>query len=164
MQDKFRDPKNGGFYLYGTENESLILRPKEDYDGAIPSGNSLMAWNLVRLAQLTGDEAYRCQAEDQLNFLGAKAKQYPIGHGMFLLALLDHEMPEPKVTVVLGQQENIDALPVKIPPDTVVTLLRKPTEGYPLKDGKTTFYVCRDHSCLPPVNDLSEIMKNVRGD
>ena len=164
VQDKFRDPKNGGFYLYGTENESLILRPKEDYDGALPSGNSLMAWNLVRLAQLTGDEAYRCQAEEQLNFLGTKAKQYPIGHGMFLLALLDHEMPAPKVTVVLGQQENIDALPVKIPPDTVVTLLRKPTEGYPLKDGKTTFYVCRDHSCLPPVNDLSEIMKNVRGD
>ena len=162
--DKFRDPKNGGFYLYGTENESLILRPKEDYDGAIPSGNSLMAWNLVRLAQLTGDEACRHQAEEQLNFLGTKAKQYPIGHGMFLLALLDHEMPAPKVTVVLGQQENIDALPVKIPLDTVVTLLRKPTEGYPLKDGKTTFYVCRDHSCLPPVNDLSEIMKHVRGD
>ena len=123
-----------------------------------------MAWNLVRLSQLTGDEVYRRQAEDQLNFLGAKAAQYPIGHGMFLLALLDHEMPAPKVTVVLGQQENIDALPVKLPPDTAVTLLRKPTEEYPLKEGKTTFYVCRHYSCLPPVNDLSEIMKNVRGD
>jgi len=164
VKDKFSDPKNGGFYLYGTENESLILRPKEDYDGAIPSGNSLMAWNLVRLSQLTGDEVYRRQAEDQLNFLGAKAAQYPIGHGMFLLALWHHEMPAPKVTVVLGQQENIDALPVKIPPDTAVTLLRKPTEEYPLKEGKTTFYVCRHYSCLPPVNDLSEIMKNVRGD
>ena len=164
VQDKFRDPKNGGFYLYGTENESLILRPKEDYDGAIPSGNSLMAWNLVRLSHLTGDETYRREAEEQLNFLGAKAKQYPIGHGMFLLALLDHEMPAPKVTVVLGEQKTIDTLPVKLPPDTAMTFLRKPTEEYPLKDGKTTFYVCRDHSCLPPVNDLSEIMKNVRGD
>jgi len=164
VQDKFRDQKNGGFYLCGTENEPLILRPKEDYDGAIPSGNSLMAWNLVRLSQLIGDEMYRRQAEEQLNFLGAKAVQYPIGHGMFLLALLDHEMPAPKVTVVLGQQENIDALPVKLSPDTAVTLLRKPTEEYPLKEGKTTFYVCRHYSCLPPVNDLSEIMKNVRGD
>lgn len=164
VQNKFSDPKNGGFYLYGTENESLILRPKEDYDGAIPSGNSLMAWNLVRLSQLTGDEAYRHQAEEQLNFLGTKAAQYPIGHGMFLLALLEHEMPAPKVTVVLGQQENIDALSVKLPPNTAVTLLRKPTEEYPLKEGKTTFYVCRDHSCLPPVNDLNEITKNVRGD
>jgi len=164
IQDKFGDEKNGGFYLYETENESLILRPKEDYDGAIPSGNSLMAWNLVRLTQLTGDEAYRHQAEEQLNFLGAKARQYPIGHGMFLLALLDHEMPAAKVTVVLDEQENIDTLSVKLPPDAAVMLLRKPTEEYPLKDGKTTFYVCRNYSCLPPVNDLSEIMKNVRGD
>ena len=160
VQDQFRDGENSGFYLYGRENESLILRPKEDYDGAIPSGNSLMAWNLVRLSHLTGHEQYRRQAEEQLNFLGTKARQYPIGHGMFLLALLDHEMPAPKVTVVLGEQENTDTLPVKLPPDTAVTLLRRPTAEYPLKEGKTTFYVCRDHSCLPPVNDLSEIMKN----
>jgi len=164
VQDKFRDEKNGGFYLYGTENEPLILRPKEDYDGAIPSGNSLMAWNLVRLSQLTDDEAYRRQAEEQLNFLGAKATQYPIGHGMFLLALLDHEMPAAKVTVVLGEQENIDTLPVKLPPDAAVMFLRKSTAEHPLKEGKTTFYVCKDHSCLPPVNDLSEIIKNLRGD
>ena len=164
VQDKFRDAENGGFYLYGTENESLILRPKEDYDGAIPSGNSLMAWNLVCLSHLIGDDAYRRQAEEQLNFLRATATQYPIGHGMFLLALLEHEMPAAKVTVVLGEQENIDTLPVKLPPDAAVTLLRKATEEYPLKNGNTTFYVCRDHSCLPPVNDLSEIMKNVRGD
>lgn len=158
VQDKFRDSKNGGFYLYGTGNESLILRPKEDYDGAIPSGNSLMAWNLVRLSQLSGEETYRHQAEEQLNFLGVKAAQYPVGHGMFLLALLDYETPAPKVTVVLGEQETSDTLPVKLPPDTVVMLLRKATEEYPLKNGKTTFYVCRNHSCLPPVNDLNEIM------
>ena len=159
VQDKFRDPQNGGFYLYGTENEALILRPKEDCDGAIPSGNSLMAWNLVRLSHLTGDEAYLRQAEEQMNYLGAKAAQYPIGHGMFLLALLELQMPAAKVMVVLGEEENIHMLPVKLPPDTVVTLLHKPRSEYPLKDGKTTFYVCKDHSCLPPVNDLSEIMK-----
>ena len=41
----FQDSNAGGFYLYGAESERLILRPKETYDGAIPSGNSLMAWN-----------------------------------------------------------------------------------------------------------------------
>ena len=83
---------------------------------------------------------------------------------MFLLALLEHEMPAAKVTVVLGEQENMDMLPVKFPPDTAVTLLHRPMGEYLLKDGKTTFYVCKDHSCLPPVNDLSEIMENLRGD
>lgn len=58
----------------------------------------------------------------------------------------------------------MDNLAVKLPPDTAVHLLRKQTEEYPLKDGKTTFYVCRDYSCLPPVNVLSEIMKTLRGD
>ncbi|MBR2894698.1 MAG: thioredoxin domain-containing protein [Oscillospiraceae bacterium] len=168
VRDKFWDQENGGFYLYGAENESLILRPKEDYDGAIPSGNSLMAWNLVRLSQLTGDESYRCQAEEQLSFLGTKASRYPVGHAMFLLALLDYEMPAAKVTAVLGEQENDDMLPVELPPDAVVTLLHKPTGEYPLKDGKTTFYVCKDHSCLPPENDLSELVrtckKRLRGD
>ncbi|MBQ3181065.1 MAG: thioredoxin domain-containing protein [Firmicutes bacterium] len=164
VQEKFRDAENGGFYLYGAENESLILRPKEDYDGAIPSGNSLMAWNMVRLYHLTGDEAYRHQAEEQLNYLGIRAARYPIGHGMFLLALLEQEMPAPQVTVVLGGQEDIAGLTVRIPPDTAVILLHGPTAEYPLKAGKTTFYVCRDYSCLPPVNDLSEIMKNLRGD
>ncbi len=159
VRDKFWDQENGGFYLYGAENESLILRPKEDYDGAIPSGNSLMAWNLVRLCQLTGEESYQRQAEEQLNFLGAKASRYPVGHGMFLLALLEHEESTAKVTVVLGEQEDADVLPVKLPPDAAVTLLRRPTGEYPLKDGKTTFYVCKDHSCLPPVNDLSELMR-----
>ena len=100
----------------------------------------------------------------QLRFLGGKAAQYPIGHGMFLLALLEHEEPTANVTVVLGEQEDAASLPVKIPSDAAVTLLRKPTAEYPLKDGKTTFYVCREHSCLPPTNDLSEIMKNLRGD
>ena len=165
VQTKFSDEKNGGFYLYGAENESLILRPKDDYDGAIPSGNSLMAWNLVRLSQLTGNEEYGRKAQEQLKFLGTKAQQAPIGYGMFLLALLDDETPPAKVTVVLGEQESIGTLPVKIPPDAAVTLLHKPTEQYQLKEGKTTFYVCKDHSCLPPVNDLGEVMdKNFRGD
>ena len=165
VQVRFSDEKNGGFYLYGAENESLILRPKDDYDGAIPSGNSLMAWNLVRLSQLTGDEEYGRKAQEQLKFLRAKAQQAPIGYGMFLLALLDHETPPPKVTVVLGEQESIGTLTVKIPPDAAVTLLHNPTGEYPLKEGKTTFYVCKDHSCLPPVNDLGEVMdKNLRGD
>ena len=158
VRDKFWDQENGGFYLYGAENESLILRPKEDYDGAIPSGNAMMAWNLVRLCQLTGEESYQRQAEEQLNFLGAKASRYPVGHGMFLLALLEYEVPAAKITVVLGEQEEADAFPAKLPPDVAVTLLRNPTAEYPLKDGKTTFYVCKDHSCLPPVNDLSELM------
>lgn len=158
VHDRFWDDKNGGFYLYGAEHESLILRPKETYDGAIPSGNSLMAWNLVRLSQLTAEETNRREAEDQLRFLASEAAQYPAAHAMFLSALLDHEVPPPKVTVVLADRADAAALPASFSPDTVVRLLREPTKEFPLKNGKTTYYVCRNHSCMPPVNELKEMI------
>jgi len=76
---------------------------------------------------------------------------------LFLLALLDSETPPAKVTVVLGGGESAAELPLKLPPDAAVTLLQKPTEERPLVEGKTTFYVCKGHSCLLPVNHLDEI-------
>ena len=154
----FRDVQNGGFYLYGDENEKLILRPKETYDGAIPSGNSLMAWNLVQLSQLLPDHGYDSAAERQLAFLASDAAQYPTGYAMFLLALLNHDAPPPKVTVVLAKQSDADSLPLTVPPDAVMLLLETPTAEYPLKGGKTTFYVCREHSCLPPINNLQALL------
>lgn len=56
---EFYDEAQGGFFLYGKENEQLIIRPKETYDGAVPSGNSMMAYNLVWLHYLTGEERFR---------------------------------------------------------------------------------------------------------
>ena len=151
--EQFQDKEQGGFYLYGEKQESLILRPKETYDGATPSGNSLMAWNLVRLSQLASEETYGPMAERQLDFLSRDAQQYPAGYGMFLLALLDYRDPPPKVTAVLSDKSEAAHLPLALPPETAV-ILREPGADYPLKDGKTTFYVCRGHSCLPPVNEL----------
>ena len=154
---KFRDEEKGGYYLYGADNETLILQPKETYDGAVPSGNSLMAYNLVRLAQLTGGEKYASAAAHQLDYLSGEAARYPAGHAMFLLALLDKEIPPPKVTVVPAGETMDAKLPLRFPLDAAVSLLREPTKEYPLKDGKTTFYICANNSCLPPVNDLSEV-------
>ncbi|MBO5439796.1 MAG: thioredoxin domain-containing protein [Clostridia bacterium] len=80
---------DGGFYLYGAENEELILKPKETYDGAIPSGNSLMAYNLVKLAQIT--DKFKEQAAKQLDFVATDAIKYPVGYSMLLVALLEEK-------------------------------------------------------------------------
>ncbi len=153
----FGDPLDGGFYLYGTDSEELILRPKETYDGAIPSGNSLMAYNLVRLGYLTSEERYENAAKRQLEFLSAEAAKHPTGYAMFLLALLEHTEPPMKMTVVSADALDPTDLLCALPSDAVVTL-QKPSAEYPLKDGKTTFYVCRKHSCLPPVNDWKDAL------
>ncbi len=150
----------GGFYLYGKDHEELILRPKETYDGAIPSGNSLMAYNLVRLSFLTDEERYKVAAKQQLDFLAQSAAQYPTNYGMFLRSLLEHEKPSMKITVVIDDQTEKSSLPLMFPHDTVVILLGAPTKEYPFKNGKTTYYVCQGHSCLPPINDLNELLEN----
>ena len=75
---------------------------------------------------------------------------------MFLTAFLEYLEPPMKVTIVPDEQENRENLPLTIPPYAVAVLLQHPTAEYPLKDGKTTYYVCRNHSCLPPVNTLTD--------
>ena len=157
----FKDDAHGGYYLCATDGESLILRPKETYDGAMPSGNSMMAWNLVRLSQLTDDAEDARAAERQLTFMASAAAKNPTGHAMFLLALTDLETPPARVTVVLAKEADADGLPLSLPPDAVVTLLRQPTAEYPLKDGQTTFYICRDYSCLPATNDPGDAYRSL---
>ena len=84
----FKD-STGGFNFYSKESEQLILNPKETYDGAIPSGNSLMAYNLVNLFKITQDEKFKQQAKEQLDFISADAMHHPTGYAMFLVALLE---------------------------------------------------------------------------
>lgn len=171
---EFFDGEQGGFYLYGQENEALILHPKETYDGAIPSGNSMMAYNLVKLSLIMGEEdlspqgepvregeklagkteSYGALAKRQLDFLAAEAGSYPSGSALFLIALSDYEEPPEKVTVVVKERKDLEGLSCRLPIGTVIRVLGGPTKEYPLKNNRTTFYVCREHRCLPPANEL----------
>ncbi len=148
----------GGFYLYGNQSEELILRPKETYDGAVPSGNSLMAYNFVKLYLLTSDDKYKELAEKQLDFISAQASSYPTNHAMFLTALLEYNEPPMKITVVANDKTDINVLPLALPANAMINLLTKPAGEYPLKNSKTTYYLCKGKACMPPTNDLNEIM------
>ncbi|ANF97268.1 hypothetical protein AR543_15515 [Paenibacillus bovis] len=82
----FWDSENGGFYFTGTDNEQLLTRTKETYDGAMPSGNSVAAWALARLAAVTQDEELREYAARTVDAFAGTVKQYPPGYSMMLLA------------------------------------------------------------------------------
>lgn len=148
----------GGFYLYADEHEELIIRPKETYDGAIPSGNSIMCYNLVRLYFYTNKEDYKNAAKQQIDFLTKSASQAPMNHSMFLKAFLEYTNPPVKITVVLDKQTDKSQLALVLPSDAAVIVLEQPTNEYPLKNNKTTYYVCESHSCLPPTNDIRELI------
>ena len=148
----FPDQSRGGFFLTGRDGEPLILRPKESADGALPSGNTVMAWVLVRLSHLTEKEEWRQAAETQLNYLAGQAASYPTAYPVYLLAALEWEHPPEEVTVAAATREDLPHQPWPFPLDAVVRLLDHPTRDHPLLNGQTTYYVCRDHACQPPRN------------
>lgn len=85
--------EGGGFFLYGKEAEQLIIRPKELYDGAIPSGNSVAALILGRLAKFTKEPHWEEISKDQLAFLSGETGDYPPGYCFALIAMLERLHP-----------------------------------------------------------------------
>lgn len=150
---RFLDNENGGFYLSESENTELFLNPKEVYDGAIPSGNAVMAYNFVRLFQLTENEKYRKLTEKQFEFLSAQAQDYPAGHSVFLLAKMMHENPPEHITVALKNQSDLEKVKENIPFLANISVTQNSKEN-PLLNDETTYYVCKNHTCLPPTNIL----------
>ncbi|MDE6788929.1 MAG: hypothetical protein K2J47_06370, partial [Ruminococcus sp.] len=141
--------QNGGFNM--CETTELLMNPKELHDGAVPSGNSIMAYDLIRLYQLTENEEYRECAKKQIDFMSVQSQDYPSGHCMFLLVKLLNEVPPPRVVISAKGSPDISNLPF-LANATVVQADNK----YPLLNDRTTFYVCRGNTCLPPSNMLSE--------
>ena len=144
--------ENGGFFLCQSDNSELFMNPKETYDGAIPSGNSVMAYNFARLYQLTEDDKYREFAEKQLAFLSAQAVDYPAGHSLFLLAKLLYENPPEHVTIVFKDKNDLSEIRMKLPLFANISVVNE-SEKYPLLNNKTTYYVCRGNMCLQPSNE-----------
>ncbi len=142
----FWDEKDGGFFFSGKNNETLIARPKESWDLAMPSGNSMMAYNLSRIALLEEDETWETRAEAQRRFMNREATGSPTGYGFYLYALL----PVKKIVCALKTPADIEALHLRSDWAFKVTH----SGDYPIINDKTTYYVCENGACRPPVNEL----------
>ena len=133
---RFADRENGGFFLCEKESTELFMNPKEAYDGAIPSGNSVMMYNLVCLYQLTEHGDYDTILKRQMEFMERQASDYPAGHSMYLLAKQLYENPPQHITVVLKEEEERDLLWGKLPFLANVTVVSESMK-YPLINEKT---------------------------
>lgn len=148
----FYDKNASGFFLNSSENEELIMRPKETYDGAMPSGNSMMAYNLLRLSHYCENTNYDFHARQQLQFMITEAARYPSGYAMFLCVLLDYVELPTKITIVLKNKTELEKLKGKAPLSTIIKILEEATSEYPLIKGQTTYYVCKGRTCQPATN------------
>ena len=97
----------------------------------------------------------------QLAYMAGEAEQSPAGFSVFLMALSDFLEPPVLITVV-PNREDLSDLPFVLPSDAIVKVLERPSEGYKLLNDETTFYVCRNQCCLPPMNKrqlMTEMLK-----
>lgn len=150
---RFYDNENGGFFLCESHSSELFMNPKETYDGAMPGGNSVMTYDLVRLYQLTEKERYHDLAKNQLAFMSAHAQGYPAGYCMFLTAKLIYDDPPEHITVVTKDHSDMTELRKHLPLLANISVVSE-NVNYPLLNGRTTYYVCRNNTCLPPSNIL----------
>ena len=102
----FWDDINEGFFLIGNESEELIYRPKEVYDGAIPSGNSVAGYVLHKIAHITGNSKYSEYADKQLRFLAGQAINYPAGHCFSQLTFLGALYPSKEIVCVVSNKDD----------------------------------------------------------
>lgn len=169
MIDIFEDKENGGFFLYGNDSEKLIIRPKEIYDGAIPSGNSIAAYVLLRLSKLTGNNMYEEKAERLFNSFGSKINDSPMGYTAMLIAKM-YSITPIKEIVLAGKRndkiikEMINLSNQKYLPFTEILLNEGEGELQDINEfastqaainDKTTAYICENFACKEPVFDIN---------
>lgn len=169
MQSQFEDELRGGFYQTGRAHEQLVVRRKDFIDNAIPSGNSMAAESLLRLAKLTGNHNYRRQAARILHLMAAAMQGQPTGFGRMLTAL-DDFLTNSQEVVLVGTlddprtQAMLQEVRRHYLPHTVLALKEPNTENpLPLFEGRTlvqgqpTAYVCENYACKLPVTGVDEL-------
>ncbi|MBW1912941.1 MAG: thioredoxin domain-containing protein [Deltaproteobacteria bacterium] len=179
LEEYYEDKENGGFFMTGTDQETLIAREKPGYDGAEPSGNSVAVMNLMRLYEFTTEQKFYKRAENTLRaFLGNPQSNH-VALSEMLLALdffLDiskeiiivtlsenKEMAEPflaelrklfmpnAILIVVSEGKDMETLSTVIPA----------VKGKLALDGKTTAYVCEKGICKLPTVDPLTFLKQI---
>ena len=166
MIEQFWDAENGGFYFTSQDHEPLIARSKDFLDNATPSGNSIAADVLLRMAALLDRPEYRDKAEQIFQAAHNVLRQYASGFGRMLAGVDFYVGPSREVALVGKPDEFIAAFRRHYQPRTVVAagndariaVLR----DRPLVDGKPTAYVCENFTCKQPVTDAAMLEKELK--
>ena len=171
----FLDENDGGFYFTATDNEELLVRQKESYDGALPSGNSVTMLNLLKLGRLTNNADYEKIAASIGRAFSAQITQSPsgftsmmsaagfgLGPSFELIIVGDHDAPDTQKMIQALRQQFIPNMVVILRPtvtDTDATGLLGFTSQYSSIDGKATAYVCQDYVCKRPTTDIDAMLR-----
>lgn len=166
----FEDKAHGAFFSSASGDSSLLMRMKEDYDGAEPSGNSIAILNLYRLAQMTDRKDFRDAADKGLNAFSSRIMGGPVGVPQMLVAF-EFSLSKPKQIVLVGDRSAVDTnellriLNSRFIPNKIALLVDGEESRTRLSHflpviatmgksgGKATAYVCENYACKLPTAD-----------
>jgi len=169
----FWDNEEGGYYFTPDHAPQILVRQKEAYDTALPSGNSVQQMNLERLYLLTGESNFRETSESLEKYFSPTMKQTPAAFTMFLSAIMFQTGPSFEVTI-LGEKDSLDTqgmlkalqkeylpqvvLVLKSSSDDLIKELIPSLENKTMVGNQATAYVCGDGTCQAPVNTPEELI------
>ena len=173
MRELFEDREKGAFFSTAAGDPSLVLRMKDEYDGAEPSGNAIALLDLLRLTHITDRAELRQAAERTLAALGPKVSAQPVASPQILVAL-DYFLSPRKEIVIAGLRESdstlafLRAVRARFLPRAITLLVdgdetrSRLASIFPAAitareiNGKTAAYVCENYACRLPVTDIAK--------
>ena len=171
----FHDEKDGGFFFTADDGEEILFRQKDSYDGAIPSGNSVIMLDLLRLSRITGRSDLEQKAIGVSRAFARNIGQIPSAYSQLMVALEFLAGPQFEI-VVAGKpgaqdtQEMLDAVRRSFLPNRVLLLrpqgagsgaiaaIAPYTKDMKADGGRATAYVCRNFACAKPVRTVDEML------
>ncbi len=175
----FWDHARGGYFNTTGTDASVILRTREEHDGAEPSPNSVAAHNLLRLSRMTGNAAWSVRAENLFKAFAVNLRQAPHALPRMLVAL-GFQLAPPRQIVIAGHPDAPDtralvrAVHARFIPHKVLlqtdgvtgaqALAEGPASvlrGISVRDGKATAYICENFVCRLPITDPAELACNM---
>ena len=168
IDQHFLDENNLHYYFSPDFQDDILVRKKDLYDGALPSGNAVMAENLYRLGVLTNDKYMMERSVKMLLYIQNQSIKYPISNGYWVKLLIEHFHGLNEIVIV---GESADAagfsLLKKFIPNKVLMTTEFPNANYPLTKGKVpnktlSYYLCKDYSCKIPVFNERDLVEQLR--
>ena len=173
LMEYYWDKENGGFFFTADDGEKLLIRQKEIYDGAIPSGNSVAMLNMLKLESITGNSEYAKKASEIGKVFSSTINQSPSAYTQLMSALEFAKGKNYEIVISGKSPESEDSkeildiirstyIPNKVvlfksDDDTEITKIAEFTKHQESIDNKATVYICQNHVCNKPTTDIDEV-------
>lgn len=172
----FWDEKDGGFFFTALDTEKLLIRQKEIYDGAIPSGNSVALLNVVRLYRFTGRTDFEDKASQIIKTFSQSIRTSPSAYTHFLSALDFYLGPSKEILIVGSDEHKVKSfmrvinkyfIPNKVTlhksleSHDSLAKIAEYTKSFQFTDSKTLVYLCENFTCKLPISSETELNQKI---